>query len=866
MTHNYHAMYKTIFNSIAQGFCVIDVLFNKHNIPIDIHYVEINETATTILKLIDIDKRLNKWLEIFGLVALTGENKIIEQYVEPDNRWYNFYIFKIGENNSRRIGQMFFDITEQKRMEESLRKSEKMLRTILDNSHDAINMLDLKTGKYVYMSPAQVRLTGFSKEELNNISSEEAFELIHPNDREMVREQQRLVTAGFDKHNDIVYRFKIKNGEYRWFSDRRKLVQDKNGKPIAIVGCSRDITENKNLNEALRENEERFHVLVNAVAQVVWESDASGEVFAEKETRSQTRNTYTIHDWVKAIHPEDREQIVSKWREAVSKSQNFDAEYRLKSLDGQWKWTKVIASPIFDSDNMITKWVGMNIDISERKEAENKLLFQSQLLSNVNDAIIAVNENDIIIYCNKAAEKLFGWQKNELIGKSQYETLVPQIRQGKNNSPIKGEDEDVHLMCKDGSSIIADVTMAKLKGFEGQPKGIIYSIRDITQRKQMEETLRKSEEKYRTLFNSMEEDFSIMDLQFDQNGRPIDAVILEANPSYERQHGVKDVIGKMASSLFPGHGDDWLDEYGLVAVTGKPMRFVKKAKSINKWHNILAFKIGGNDSRTVAVLGHDITEQKKAEAERALAVEKLIQSEKNAQKLVEQLREADQNKNHFLNVLSHELRNPMSAISAGMELLNLTEDKDQIAKAKEIIKRQMDHLCCLVEDLLDLTRICNNKIELKKEKVELKQLTALVMQDFDTLFASKGIFLAKDFDANALYVDGDPVRLTQIIGNLLHNALRFTDANGNVIVSVYKESNQAVICIRDTGIGIRPEILPRLFTPFVQVDQNLARGTGGLGLGLSIVKSITDLHGGSVDVYSAGLGKGSSFYIYLPLL
>jgi PAS domain S-box-containing protein len=662
---------------------------------------------------------------------------------------YNIFICPTAEGISCYCQDITnFKIAEDKfnETEITLRKSEEMLRTILDNSRDAINMLDLKTGKYVYMSPAQLELSGLTKEEISNISAEEAFELVHPDDREMPKEHQKLISAGLDKNIDVEYRLKVKSGEYRWISDRRKLVQDEHGQPIALVGISRDITENKILNEALRENEERFHVLVDAIAQAVWETDALGEVFTE----SQTGNVHTFIECVNAIHPEDREYIKNKWREAVVKGQNFYEEYRLKSPNGEWRWTKVIASPIFNSDKKITKWVGMNMDIMQRKE--------------------------------------------------------------------------------------------------------------------MEEILRKSEEKYRALFNSMEEEFAIMDLQFDQYGRPIDAVILEANPSYERQNGVKNVIGKPASSLFPGHGDDWLDEYGLVAMTGKPKRFVKKAESLNKWHSMLAYKVGGYDSKTVAILGHDITEQKRAEAKSAFTLEKLMQSEKNAQKLVKQLRDADQNKNDYLNVLSHELRNPMAAISAGFQLLNLSEDKDQIAKAKDIIKRQMDHLSCLVDDLLDLTRFSNNKIIIKKERVELKQLTKFVMEDLNTLFANKGVLLVKDFDAKALYIDGDPVRLTQIIGNLLHNAIKFTDKNGKALVSIYEENNQAVICVKDTGIGIKSKTLPALFKPFVQADQNLARSTGGLGLGLSIVKSIAELHGGSVNAYSAGLGKGSSFYIYLPLL
>lgn len=244
--------------------------------------------------------------------------------------------------------------------------------------------------------------------------------------------------------------------------------------------------------------------------------------------------------------------------------------------------------------------------------------------------------------------------------------------------------------------------------------------------------------------------------------------------------------------------------------------------------------------------------------------EALRESESRAYKLVRELEQADKNKNAFLNMLSHELRNPLATISAGIQLLDITNDKNKTDKAKNIMKNQMEHLCRLVDDLLDLTRISNNKIELIKEKMELNMVASMAIEPFEPLYDQKGIVLEADFRAERLYLDADPVRLAQIIGNLLHNALKFTQKDGKVIVSVYEENNHAVIRVADTGTGIQPDLLRELFVPFVQADTSLDRTTGGLGLGLSIVKGIAELHGGTVSAYSEGLGKGSSFYIYLP--
>lgn len=252
--------------------------------------------------------------------------------------------------------------------------------------------------------------------------------------------------------------------------------------------------------------------------------------------------------------------------------------------------------------------------------------------------------------------------------------------------------------------------------------------------------------------------------------------------------------------------------------------------------------------------------------ERTRIEEALEQTKQQALDLVEELKKADGNKNNFLSALSHELRNPLATISAGLQLLDISQDVCQTERAKEIMKRQMHQLCRLADDLLDLTRITHNKIELKKEKIELKKLTELVAEDHKALFDEKAIGLDIEITGGSLYLDADPVRIRQSISNLLHNALKFSYTGGRVLLRLAKEKNEALISVADEGKGIKPEFLPYLFQPFMQEDRSIERSTGGLGLGLSIVKGIAELHGGSVSVFSEGIGKGSQFIIRLPIL
>lgn len=250
-----------------------------------------------------------------------------------------------------------------------------------------------------------------------------------------------------------------------------------------------------------------------------------------------------------------------------------------------------------------------------------------------------------------------------------------------------------------------------------------------------------------------------------------------------------------------------------------------------------------------------------AEVERVRAEIAQRESEKHALQLVAELENAARNKNEFINALSHELRNPLAAIVASLSMLDILDQNPDTRKPREIIKRQTDQLCHLVDDLLDLTRITNNKINLNLETVELNTLVQSSALDHKTLFAEKGILLETDICEEPLVVSADPVRLSQVIDNLLHNASKFTEKGGRTVIETREKNHSAVITVRDDGIGIEPSFLPDLFKTFKQAEHH----KGGLGLGLSIVKGITELHGGSVVAESGGLHKGAAFTVALPL-
>ncbi|PQO99399.1 hypothetical protein C5614_09965 [Massilia phosphatilytica] len=394
----------------------------------------------------------------------------------------------------------------------------------------------------------------------------------------------------------------------------------------------------------------------------------------------------------------------------------------------------------------------------------------------------------------------------------------------------------------------------------GAPVRMAGVVFDITRQAAAEADLRSSEsarrageQRYRTVLESIDVGFCIIEMVFDAAGEPYDYRMLEVNPAFARHTGLADATGKTIRELLPAHDIRWSRIYGRVAKTGLPVRIEQYTSNLGRWLDVYAARLGDADSRQVAVFLRDVTEERaRSETLRDLA---------------DNLAEANRRQSEFLATLAHELRNPLAPVRTGLDLLRIGADKpDVLARVRPMMERQVNHLVHLVDDLLDLARINSGKVELKKAVVPLKDVVLRAIEMTLPVIEAKRHEFHVDVGDEPLAVCADATRLAQVIGNLLTNAAKYTPEGGSVGLGVRRTGNRVRIEVADSGIGIPEAALPRIFDMFTQVGRHPEQESGGLGIGLHLVRQMTELHGGTVRAHSAGAGKGSTFIVELPLV
>jgi PAS domain S-box-containing protein len=484
-------------------------------------------------------------------------------------------------------------------------------------------------------------------------------------------------------------------------------------------------------------------------------------------------------------------------------------------------------------------------------------------LTSIGDAAVVTNTEGRVELFNPTAEALTGWSQDEARGQpleNVFRVLNEQTRQPIENpvekvlrtGAVVGLANHTVLIARDGREIPISDSAAPIRSSDGRLLGVILIFRDVTEDRRSEAALAESEALYRAIGESI----------------PFGAWICEPNgnirylsDSFLQMTGMafdECIHAAWTSRVHPEDLQPILDHW----------RYCVKAECFWDYE----YRIRGADGAYRCILSRGVPIRSAegkvtAWAGMNLDITEMRQLQDALIRKTEELTAADRQKDEFLATLAHELRNPLAPIMSAVQILHRTGGAGpQYAWARDVIERQTKHLTRLVDDLLDVSRISRGKVILNKQPLELATIVNHAMETSRPLIQAHGHSISLSLPSQPVWIEGDLIRIAQVVSNLLNNAAKYSEPNRQVWLTATTENGQAVIRVRDAGVGISPEVLPHIFDLFAQADRSLDRAKGGLGIGLSLVKQLVDLHGGSVEAKSEGIGKGAEFIVRLPLL
>jgi PAS domain S-box-containing protein len=483
------------------------------------------------------------------------------------------------------------------------------------------------------------------------------------------------------------------------------------------------------------------------------------------------------------------------------------------------------------------------------------------LIESADDAVISKTLEGIVTSWNKGAERIFGYTADEMIGKpvtilippdhpDEEPNILARLRRGE-----RIEHYETVRLRKDGSLVDISLTVSPIIGPDGTITGASKIARDITDRKRAEEALRQSEQELTDFFEN-----AVVSLHWVGP----DGTILRAN------RAELELLGYTAEEYLGHHISEF---HADPEVISDILQRLQAGEVLHEYEARLCCKDGSirhvlidssalwESSQFVHTrcFTRDITDKKRNEAER----EYLLENERRARREAE---EASRLKDEFLATVSHELRTPLTAILGWVRMLRDGSLDDATAqKALESVDRNVRSQAQLIEDLLDISKIVSGKMHLEVRPVEPASVINSAVEAVKPAAQAKGVGLQLIIDPSVGPVAGDYERLQQVVWNLLSNAVKFTPSGGRVLVRTERVGSTAQLTVTDNGRGIKPDFLPYVFDRFRQADSSITRAFGGMGVGLAIVKSIVEMHGGTVEASSEGEGRGASFTVSLPL-
>ena len=766
---------RTILESITDAFCTLDrewrFTYANHQAELLLgrkrdellgrnHWKEFPDTLGT-----DVERNFRRAMT--KNVAAT-----FEIFYPSHDRWYEIHAYPSLDG----LSVYFRDVSQRRRDEEALRESEEKLRLLADTIPQ-LAWMARPDGHIFWYNRRWYEYTGTTPEQMEGWG----WQSVHdPETLPKVLERWKESIASGDPF-DMVFPIKRADGLFRTFLTRVNPLRDRDDRVLYWFGTNTDISDQVDAERRVRESEQRFRQLADAMPQIVWTARPDGDIdYMNRQWHDFTGLPETLSNkgWGQILHPDEAKQASERWAASVRSGAPFEMELRLLERRQQtYRWHLIRTVAVYDEAGRVVRWFGTSTDINDQKRAGES----SRYLAEASAALAGVvdYESTLQKVANLAVPYFADWSAVDM---------------------ANGDGTLRRLAVAHQATDKIGLAHELMRDYPPDPQAAVGA-------------------------------FAVLRTGKSEIVAEITDDILARGAKDERHLRLIRSLGLRSYICVP------------LVVCGKPL-------------GVLTFATA-ESGRTYAdadlALASDL-------AHRAgIAIE-------NTQ-LYQALREADQRKDEFLATLAHELRNPLAPIRNALQILKMPRvDGATIQQTRDMMERQVHHLVRLVDDLLDVSRVMRGKIELRKEPVELATVVARAVETAQPLIEVQGHRLDLSLPSESLLLDADPVRLAQVIGNLVTNSAKYTEANGRIWLTAQRDGDQAVLRVRDNGIGIAPDMLPHVFELFVQVDHASTKAQGGLGIGLTLVKNIAQLHGGTVEARSDGLGKGCEFIVRLPLV
>ena len=758
---------------------------------------------------------------------------------------------------------------EQSRSEHTAKASQdqrELLRVTLSSIGDAVITTD-KEIRITFLNPVAETLTGWMQEEAIGVPLERVFKIVNEETRRTVenpayRALREGVVVGLANHTLLI----AKDGTEHPIDDSAAPIRHANGEVAGMVLVFRDVSERRRQERLVQDGlkyceniiatlREPF-VVLDKNLRVRMANRSFYETFVVSPADTENEFIYDLgnRQWDIPRLRELLKEVLSTNHPIHDYEVDFDFEtigHKLMRLNA-----RRVGEPGHHSELILLAIE----DITERKQAAALLKVSEvryrRLFEAAKDGILILDpDTRQITDANPFIAQLLGYTREEMIGKELFEIGLLKDEEASQAAFRELREkqfiryDDLPLESKNGQRREVEV-VANLYAEDGQSV-IQANIRDITERKQAAYNLEVSEARYRRLFETAQDAILILDAN---TGK-----IFDANPFIKEMLGYsqEELVGKelWQIGLFRDQAESRaafgeLQAQGYIRYENLPLQ-TKQGQRIDVEFVSNVYQV---DRRQVIQCNiRDITERSRLE--------------RQTHEQAEALAELHHRKDEFLAMLSHELRNPLSAIFNALHILRLEDTENPIQrKAKIVLERQVGQLAHLIDDLLDVSRVITGRIQLHQERLEMRCIVERALESVRSLIEQRKHEVSVSLPAEPVWLQGDSTRLEQVVVNLLNNAAKYTDEGGQIWITVEQERGEVVVRVRDTGEGIAPEVMPRIFDLFTQAVRTLDRSQGGLGIGLSLVQKLVELHGGTVEAHSAGLGQGSEFIVRLPAL